>query len=127
MKYYSTQRPVSIGTFPESQKVIEIHNFDRREYVTNIHHEAWGWIEYENPLTEKEAKDYELVLEYSETDRLRTMLMNAVDLIFEHESGDASRYEDVNEFWEYLFDQHGSDSKEMAALGLDLSDYGVEV
>ncbi len=62
-KYYSTQRPVSLGTYPKpyGNDILEIHNFDSRKYVQEINREAWGWIEYRQPLTEQEAKAYELV------------------------------------------------------------------
>lgn len=59
-RYYSTQRPVGIGTFPKSQTVERIENFERRTYCPEIGREAWGFIEYAEPLTEKEAADYEL-------------------------------------------------------------------
>ena len=59
-KYYSTQRPVSIGTYPRGG-VEEIRNFDRREYVEEIGREAWGFILYDRELSEKECNDYELV------------------------------------------------------------------
>ncbi len=62
MRYYSTQRPIMPGSFPEldDNKVVEIHNFDKREAVEGINRMAWGWIEYEKPLPESVAKDYEL-------------------------------------------------------------------
>ncbi|MCD8013275.1 MAG: hypothetical protein LUG99_08885 [Lachnospiraceae bacterium] len=60
-RYYSTQRPVSLGTFPGGHKVREIFNFDERTYVESIGRRAWGWIEFEDELTEKEARNYELV------------------------------------------------------------------
>lgn len=65
MRYYSTQRPVMPGTFPKpnGNKVQEIVDFDNRQYVDAIGRNAWGYIEYEKPLTEKEASDYELVAE----------------------------------------------------------------
>ena len=65
MKYYSTQRPVASGTFPkpEGNKVIEIVNFDKRQYCREAGRDCWGYIEYEKPLTEKQAVDYELVRE----------------------------------------------------------------
>lgn len=65
MKYYSTQRPVMIGGYPKSQKVLEIKNFDSKRYVKDIGRTAWGWIEYDQPLSEKDAADYELVPEPS--------------------------------------------------------------
>lgn len=62
-RYYSTMRPVSIGTFPnpDGNKVKNIQNFDFREYVESIDHKAWGFVEYEKPLTDKETADYELM------------------------------------------------------------------
>ena len=65
MKYYSTQRPVAPGTFPkpDGNKVIEIVNFDERQYCKEAGRDCWGYIEYEHPLSEKQAVDYELVRE----------------------------------------------------------------
>ena len=61
-RYYSTQRPVDIGTFPKppDNKVVEIKNFDKRVPVEEGTMRAWGYIEYQKPLTEKQADDYEL-------------------------------------------------------------------
>ena len=61
-RYYSTQRPVDIGTFPKSadNKPVEIHNYDSRIPVEDGSMLAWGYLEYAKPLTEKEASDYEL-------------------------------------------------------------------
>lgn len=63
-RYYSTQRPVDFGTFPKpaDNPVMEIHNYDtdRRIPVEGARFEAWGYIEYQNPLTDKQASDYEL-------------------------------------------------------------------
>lgn len=60
-RYYSIMRPISIGTFPKNKSVRDIVNFDRRQFVSEINREAWGYIEYAAPLTEKQAADYELV------------------------------------------------------------------
>ena len=61
-RYYSTQRPVDIGTFPKpaGNAPVEIHNYDKRQSVEGGSMQAWGWLEYAKPLTEKEAIDYEL-------------------------------------------------------------------
>ena len=61
-RYYSTQRPVDIGTFPKppDNKPVEIHNYDKRQPVENGAMQAWGYLEYAKPLTEKQASDYEL-------------------------------------------------------------------
>ena len=63
-RYYSTQRPVDLGTFPKppDNPVVEIHNFDAdsRVPVENGMIQAWGYVEYQKPLTEQQASDYEL-------------------------------------------------------------------
>ena len=61
-RYYSTQRPVGPGTYPKPKgnKVAAIWNFDDRTHVPEIDGKAWGFIEYEKPLTDREAEAYEL-------------------------------------------------------------------
>ena len=61
-RYYSTQRPVDLGTYPKppDNKPVEIHNYDKRISVEGESMLAWGWLEYPNPLTEKQLSDYEL-------------------------------------------------------------------
>ncbi len=61
-KYYSTQRPVDIGTFPKPPHNApdEIVNYDKRVPVEGGAFLAWGHLTYTKPLTEKEAADYEL-------------------------------------------------------------------
>ena len=61
-RYYSTQRPVDIGTYPKppDNNVTDIVNFDHRIPVENEAFRAWGYVEYQKPLTEKQADDYEL-------------------------------------------------------------------
>lgn len=61
-KYYSTQRPVDIGTFPKppDNAPDEITNYDRRIPVEGGAFLAWGELTYTKPLTEKQASDYEL-------------------------------------------------------------------
>jgi guanylate kinase len=63
-KYYSTERPVSLETYPKPKdnKPINIHNFDIKTYIQEIKCEAYGYIEYEKPLTSKQVKAYELVI-----------------------------------------------------------------
>lgn len=65
MKYYSTQRPIAPGTFPkpEGNKILEIVNFDGKIYCKEPGREAWGYVEYEKPLSEKEAASHELIRE----------------------------------------------------------------
>lgn len=59
-RYYSTQRPVGPGSFPRKDGCI-VHNFDNRQEVPEAGCEAWGYIDYPEPLTEREAASYELL------------------------------------------------------------------
>lgn len=62
MKYYSTQRPVMPGSYPKPQgnQIREICNFDQRTYCNEISREAWGYIEYTEPLAPSAVSNYEL-------------------------------------------------------------------
>lgn len=60
-KYYSTQRPVSAGTYPKPKEAMLIHNFNERQYVTEIGRLAWGYIEYDKPLENEDIDGYELI------------------------------------------------------------------
>ena len=60
MRYYSTQRPVSPGSYPTGG-VISIVNFDTKRYVSEIGGNAWGYIEYGIELPVEDANTYELV------------------------------------------------------------------
>lgn len=62
--YYSTQRPIGLGTYPKPQenKVIEIKNFDKKEKIEKENISAYGYIKYEKPLMPAAAKAYELTL-----------------------------------------------------------------
>lgn len=60
-RYYSTQRPVDLGTYPKAGGAfIGFENFDKREQVENGSFLAWGWLDYSRPLTDSEISDYEL-------------------------------------------------------------------
>lgn len=60
IKYYSLQRPVSIGTYPDKAKVLNVVNFPRREFVASIGRWAWGYIECEKPLLNWDCNQYNL-------------------------------------------------------------------
>ena len=64
-KYYSTERPVAPGTFPnhDGNKAIEIANYYERRYVDEIDWMAWGFVTYEHELSEEDVKRYELMSE----------------------------------------------------------------
>lgn len=61
-KYYSTQRPIDIGTYPNSylNRPIHMDIYPGRQEVTGEAFQAWGAITYAQPLTEREMQDYEL-------------------------------------------------------------------
>ena len=63
-RYYSTQRPVDIGTYPKlpDNQPLSIVNYDddRRRPVADGSLMAWGELTYAKPLTEKQMEDYEL-------------------------------------------------------------------
>ena len=56
-------RPVSVGTFPKptGNRILKIRNFENRTFIPEIKREAWGYIEYSEPLTEQDIVAYELV------------------------------------------------------------------
>lgn len=57
-RYYSTQRPLDIGTFPIGQN--NLVNFDDREMVSVDGIRAWGYVEYNHPLDEDLINNFEL-------------------------------------------------------------------
>lgn len=61
-KYYSTQRPLDIGTFPKPpyNAPDEIVNYEGRMWVEHDTRLAWGHITYTKPLMEQQMADYEL-------------------------------------------------------------------
>ena len=60
--YYSTQRPIDIGTYPNSyfNRPVHMDLYFTRQQVTGEIFQAWGAITYAHPLTEREMQDYEL-------------------------------------------------------------------
>lgn len=60
MRYYSTMRPVMPGSYPK-EGVVEIKNFNERTLCKEIDREAWGYIDYKEPLTKEQAEAYELI------------------------------------------------------------------
>ena len=74
-KYYSTQRPVDIGTFPKPHRNTpdEIVNYDQRIPVENGSFLAWGHLTYTRPLTKRQVSDYELRPAPDNPDRPRSI------------------------------------------------------
>ena len=59
-RYYSTQRPVTPGSYPSSYAVEEIVNFDQKTFCEEIGREAWGYIDFVDQLPEGGAERWEL-------------------------------------------------------------------
>lgn len=64
-RYYSTQRPVDIATYPEpdGNRLVVFFNYDedRRRPVAGGRLRAWGELTYRKPLSQAEVDAYELV------------------------------------------------------------------
>ena len=73
MRYYSTQRPVTPGSFPrpDGNKVLEIHNYDSKTYCEELGREVWGYIDDEKPLARFDLDSYELSVPQTKTLHLR--------------------------------------------------------
>lgn len=61
-RYYVTQRPAAPGAFPNppSNRAVETFNFDRPTFIKEIGRAAWGYVEYERPISDVSAALYEL-------------------------------------------------------------------
>ena len=71
-KYYSTQRPVDIATYPKTDgSPVSFENFDKREWCENATFRAWGYLAYDAPLTKKQMDDYELRAASNNPDNIR--------------------------------------------------------
>lgn len=57
-RYYCKYRPPAPGAVPRGAKECEF--WDARPFVGEIGCHAWGYVEYDHPLDEKEIADYEL-------------------------------------------------------------------
>ncbi len=58
-RYFFTMRPPSLGTQPRYAD--NFCDYCGRKLVEGIGREAWGWVEYDHPLTVQEQSDYELI------------------------------------------------------------------
>ena len=58
--YFMTQRPPMPGAMPRDG-LVDIEEYDSREYRYEIMREAWAKLVYSRELTRQEMSDYELV------------------------------------------------------------------
>jgi len=56
-RYYCRMRPPAPGAIP-AEGIVHIGCYDRRVIVHDL--PAWGYVEYDRPLSEDEIEDYEL-------------------------------------------------------------------
>ncbi len=62
IRYYSILRPFGPGTYPQQDGRETITNFNEgRIYCEEISREAWGYVEYPEPITEDAARSYDLI------------------------------------------------------------------
>lgn len=72
-RYYSINRPVSIGTYPKNGNLDRFENYESGlKYIDEINREAWGELIYNHPLTEKEIDNYELVQTEEQRKKVQT-------------------------------------------------------
>ncbi len=111
-RYYSTQRPVMPGSFPR-EGAGQIVNFDNKTFCDEIGREAWGYIEYESPLTPEQAEAYELTLggmkvywcvttSVNDRGRVAANITNAIEAVCkpENSSTSTSRRDIYNDWFE---------------------------
>ena len=60
-RYYLTQRPPGPGCFPAG--AVAVGDYQDKIYVPEIRRNAWGWVEYPEPLTPEQIRNYELLEE----------------------------------------------------------------
>lgn len=59
-RYYLTLRPAIPRTVP-TKNLSEINNYDKRHFDENAGRDVWGYVEYTEPLSNKEVWEYELI------------------------------------------------------------------
>lgn len=74
-KYYSTQRPIEPGTYPEppENELRGILRYRSRTPVEGGAFQAWGELNYAHPLSDRQLYDYELRPSRSNPDVRETM------------------------------------------------------
>lgn len=60
-RYYSPERPIAPGTFPNRAKPCEVRNFEERRYIDTLGCWCWGYIVTDAELTAEETYEYELI------------------------------------------------------------------
>lgn len=97
--YYLTQRPPQIGAMPR-KGLLEIEDFDYRQYAPKICMDAWGKVIYDRELTPKEIYDYELTPEMYSVRLTKADIVHIFDLIEGRKLTDVERASVVNKLLE---------------------------
>lgn len=58
-RYYCIFRPPMLGAVPRG--FVEMEDYGERKRIDEIGWMAWGWVEYDHPLSKGEISGYELV------------------------------------------------------------------
>lgn len=60
MRAYSVYRPIGMGTYPRGYEVSDIVNFDHLQWIEEIQHNAFGYVEFASDVPECDLEAYEL-------------------------------------------------------------------
>lgn len=62
MRYYSTERPLGLGTHPKCNAAT-VENFDDKTFCEDIGREAWGYIDFPDDfvISEDDLRTYSLI------------------------------------------------------------------
>lgn len=119
MRYYSAQRPIVPGGYPEPEgnAVTEIMNFEQQIFCEEINQDVWGYVCYERTLTWEQQSAYGFVI--SEVDwqvwvRDKTLAILSAPSVHEsgqmmeafiealEEIGESEQRTALEKFWEIL-------------------------
>jgi len=59
-RYYCLYRPPGLNAVPRN--FIGAIGFEQRRYCPEVDRQAWGYVEYDRPLTPQEIVNYELAV-----------------------------------------------------------------
>jgi len=115
MRAYAIHRPLGMGTYPSEYRdqITELHNYEFMQWVDEINHNAFGYIEFEDGSIPKEALDrYDLWTDPRKDEKL---VAAGKALARSAKSEDWDRFEHV---WDKAKEKYGySDSQLERAMG----------
>lgn len=80
-KYYTVRRPPDIGTVPKD--FVNVKSYGELKQLAQSGYHAWGEVEYNRRLTDKEIYDYELVEDNFEEKKMEALQdMQSLDKIY---------------------------------------------